>query len=320
MDKFDRIYLLDGLFKSHQYPISIHSIMDELQCSRATTHRLLNLLRDQLFAPLESNQHGYYYLAEQSGQYELPGLWFTHEELYALLAAYQMLVELEPGLFDQQLAPLKNRIENILRKHGYTSEEVLNRIRILGIGYRKHENKCFRYAATAVLERFQLTIEYISRSKNTLSRRVISPQRLTHYRDNWYLDAWCHDKQAFRTFAIERITKIKQLNEPAKEFSEDELNQHYASAYGIFAGTANKSASLKFNPQRARWVAEENWHPQQQGQWHNDGSYVLTLPYHNPTELIMDIMKYGSDVEVLEPVELRQAVMDEIEAMSNKYK
>lgn len=67
-------------------------------------------------------------------------------------------------------------------------------------------------------------------------------------------------------------------------------------------------AKLKFSPFRARWVAKEIWHPDQKGETLEDGSYVLTIPYSDERELIMDILRQNTDVEVLSPSSLRNAV------------
>lgn len=50
-----------------------------------------------------------------------------------------------------------------------------------------------------------MRIRYHSRSKDERTERVVSPQRLIYYRDNWYLDAWDHLREALRSFSIDRI-------------------------------------------------------------------------------------------------------------------
>ena len=72
-------------------------------------------------------------------------------------------------------------------------------------------------------------------------------------------------------------------------------------------------ATLAFTPERARWVASEHWHPKQKGQFDEQGRYLLKLPYADHRELIMDILKYGADIEVLAPDSLRQLVREEHE-------
>jgi proteasome accessory factor C len=141
--------------------------------------------------------------------------------------------------------------------------------------------------------------------------REISPQRLVHYRDNWYVDAFCHKRQGLRTFAVDAIEQATVLDKDAKDVSDESLDRHFASGYGIFAGSDTQEAVLLFNATRARWVRHETWHPRQDGKLQLDGSYLLKFPYSREPELVMDILKYGADVEVLSPDSLRNAVADQ---------
>ena len=92
-----------------------------------------------------------------------------------------------------------------------------------------------------------------------------------------------------------------------------------ASAYGIFSGKADKTAVLRFSAERARWVADERWHPQQVGQFLTDGSYELRIPYRDERELVMDILKYGPDIEVVGPENLRKQVAEKLRKALEPY-
>jgi predicted DNA-binding transcriptional regulator YafY len=70
----------------------------------------------------------------------------------------------------------------------------------------------------------------------------------------------------------------------------------------------------------ARWIADERWHPDQQAEALSDGRYRLTIPYADPSELILDILRYGPDVEVLAPAELRLAVTERLSAALAQYR
>ena len=74
------------------------------------------------------------------------------------------------------------------------------------------------------------------------------------------------------------------------------------------AGADTEEAVLLFNAERARWVSRETWHPRQDGKLQLDGRYLLKFPYSREPELVMDILRYGADVEVLAPPSLREAV------------
>ena len=95
------------------------------------------------------------------------------------------------------------------------------------------------------------------------------------------------------------------LDKAAQDIPDHRLDAALGAGYGIFAGPSTEVAKLRFSPKRARWVASEQWHPEQRGETREDGSFILEVPYSDDRELVMDIMKYGPDVEVLEPARAR---------------
>jgi len=103
------------------------------------------------------------------------------------------------------------------------------------------------------------------------------------------------------------------------EIDEALLEEELGSGFGIFSGSADEIAVLRFNRYRARWVSEESWHPQQQGRWLPDGGYELSLPYAREAELVMDILKYGPDCEILAPQQLRAAVAERLRLTLSLY-
>jgi len=117
---------------------------------------------------------------------------------------------------------------------------------------------------------------------------------------------WDHDREALRSFAVDRIAEAQALDAPARDVPEAELDQTLASSYGIFAGQPKAWATIRFSAHAARWVADEHWHSQQKGEWLGDGRYELQLPYSNSRELLMDVLKYGPDAEVIAPLSLRE--------------
>lgn len=309
MDRYERILTLHRLLKSAHYPVSLPKLMDELECSRATLYRDVAFLRDALGAPIESagGEHAAFRYEEGEGQrFELPGLWLTSDELAALLALNELIGRSGPGVLAGALAPFKARIEHLLSDHGSGKALPVERIRVIPWGERRLDQQVFRIAAGAVLERKRLRFRYRARTTNSDSKRTVSPQRLTHYRDNWYLDVWDHDREALRSFAVDRITEAQTLDESATNVAERDLNELLASSYGIFAGTPKAWATIRFSEHAARWVADEHWHSQQKGSWLPDGSYELQLPYSNSKELLMDVLKYGPDAEIVAPLPLRE--------------
>ena len=322
MDKFDRIYKLHDILRERRTPIPRDELMRRLECAEPTVYRLIRVLKDYLHAPVEWHEElgGYYYSREaDGGPYELPGLWFNAKELQALIVFDRLLEGLEPGLLGEHLAPLSRRVTELLEHKRLGLSEAARRIRVLGMASRP-VGAWFHVLAGATLQRKKLRLAYHGRSRDQITERHVSPQRLAHYRDNWYLDGWCHLRKGLRSFAVDRIRDAHELDEAADAVPEKELDEHFASSYGIFAGKANKTAVLRFSPERARWVADERWHPQQAGQFLTDGRYELRIPYRDDRELVMDILKHGPDVEVGEPESLRSAVAGRLRAALALYR
>jgi predicted DNA-binding transcriptional regulator YafY len=312
MSKVERLYHLHNILSQRRTPISRQDLMERLECSQATLYRLVAELRDYLGAPLEQDpdNRGFYYDRSYQQPFELPGIWISPAELQALLTARQVLGNVQPGLLEGELQSLQGRISSLLQKKGVDETESRSRIHIQPVAGRPVPERLFQGVMGALIGRQQLHITYHGRRKDDISERIISPQRLTQYRNSWYLDAWCHKADGLRSFSLERISEQTLLDEKTKDVPPKVLESHFDSAYGIFSGPAKNRAKLKFTPEMSRWVAEERWHPDQSGAYDEEGAWTLELPFSSARELVMDIMRYGPEVEVLSPESLREAVAD----------
>lgn len=321
MNQFDRIYALHCELSRARHPVSRRVLEDRLECSAATIKRIIGEMRLYLDAPIEYHRerNGYYYADSGTTRFELPGLWFNDSEVVSLLIMDQLLEQTEPGLLARSLAPVRRRLETILHSRQLGAGELAARVRILRAVARP-AGVHFRTVASALIARRRLLIRYHGRGRDTVTEREISPQRLTYYRDNWYLDAWCHQARGLRSFAVERIRTAVEGRGKAKSVSGKTLDAELASGYGIFAGRSKHTAVLRFSADAARWVADECWHPEQRVRWLEDGSFELRVPYSRADELLHDILGYGADVRVEAPAELRRAVSDRLQRACQLYR
>jgi predicted DNA-binding transcriptional regulator YafY len=322
MDRLERFYRIHGMLTHRRY-VRTQEFLAELEVSRATFKRDLDYMRDRLHAPIVYDRHHEAYRFDDAiadhEVWQLPGLWFNAEELRALLTMDRLLGDLQPGVLSELTGPIRKRLKELLESGDHSAEDVARRIRILAMGSRRVEPANFRALSTALLSRRRVRIRHLRRQDGDLLEREVSPQRLVHYRDNWYLDAWCHKRQALRTFGVDAIESVAVLEKIAKEVAEDTLERHFTSGYGIFAGADTQEAALLFDVDRARWVSHEIWHPQQRGRMQLDGTYLLEFPYSREPELVMDVLRYGAGVEVLAPPSLRSAVAKELRAAARRY-
>lgn len=324
MDRTERFYKIQSLLRQRGV-VTMRQLCQVLEVSRATVCRDLDYLRDRLGVPVKWDAAERAYRLEgleaQNVGHELPGVWFSEREIHALLTMIELISQLEPeGLLSPRIAPFRERLEQLLEQGTGSASEALKRIRIIPMGQREISSDHFQVITHALLKHQRLHIAYYGRQADVIVPRDISPQRLVYYRDNWYLDAYCHLREGLRSFSIDAIRLANVLDEPVLVMSEEDVGSFFESSYGIFNGPSRQVARLKFTPFRARWVARERWHPDQVSTLMPDGSYLLDVPYGQDWELIQDILKQGPDVEVLAPESLRAKVAEAISAMTSVYK
>lgn len=323
----DRLYQLKDLIQAHP-GISLQSLTQRLERSPATVKRQISALRDRFDMPIVFDREirGYRVEAKPAPTgglpvklAELPGLWFTPDEALALLTAQHLLASIEPGLLDAKLNPLRTKLKHLLEAGGSPAQAVHQRVKVLQAGKRRMDLGAFQQVARATLDRKRLRITHLNRERGEQIAREVSPQQMVHYRDNWYLDAWCHLRNGLRSFAVDGIQTCTVLETPAQEVPAHDIAQALGGGYGIFGGQPKAVARLKFTPEKARWVSLEQWHPEQKSWYEQDGSFVLELPYSDERELLGDVLRYGDGVVVESPPALRASIQRSLLAGAMRY-
>ena len=338
MDRTERFYRIELMIRGRGC-VSFDALRQELEVSPATLKRDLQYLRDRMDAPIvyDRDDNGYRFAAGaadagasggatsavaagRATAHELPGVWFSEKELHALLTMHQLIAGLDDGgVLGRHLQPLLDKVIGMLGTTAAEAQSRMKRVRIVNPARRPVPSRFFEEVGSALLTRRRLAMGYYTRSKRSASDRVVSPQRLLHYRNTWYLDAWCHDSDGLRRFALDAVTSARVLPDKARDVALKTVEAELDKGYGIFGGARVRWATLDFSPAAAPWVAQEEWHPQQQAQPRADGGLRLRVPFSDMTELAMDIQRHGPDVRVVAPADLAERVRRQLAAAAAQY-
>lgn len=306
---------------NHSYQ-SKDELCEKVECTAVTLNRLIKILRDQFGAPLiNSRQYGgYKYDLKNGEKFELPGMWFKTDEIEALICIESIISSIQKGYLEKTFSAFRKRLELLLDSHDIEIKEWKERFKVIPIAYRKTDNIVFSRTVEAVLHRQKLKISYHKLGEKQPYERVISPQTILRYKDNWYVDAWCHNSEGLRSFTLNRVRNIVILEDKAIDVSLNELEAFFSKSYGIFNGPVENTAEILFSGIAAQIVSEEMWHPDQTGEWKNEETYLLKIPYSSSRELLMDVLRWGENSEVLSPPQLRAEITRVTEDIIKKYK
>ena len=309
MGRTERLFKLANLLRDRKR-IRFDEMLHRMEVSPATLKRDLKYLREQLGTPVQYDTFERNYQVAESPQrarQEMPGLWFSEADLASLLLAQRLLADIDPS---DSLAPrLKDMVQRVQALLSYTDGgwELADRIRYSMPGRRAVDAAMFDKVTMALMQRKRMFLVYSARSHEAETVKHISPQRLVHHR-TWYLDCWCHEAQELRRIALDAVAELTALDEAAVEIPLSEVERLMDGGYGAFAGEANHWAVLVFSAEAAQVAGKELWHPMQRSRRLDDGRLELMLPYDKPHELVLDILRYGAQVEVVGNHALRLAV------------
>lgn len=249
MNRFDRIYQLNTLIKNACLPASKAILKNQLECSDSSIEHSIENLRDHLSAPLVYNKklNGYHYAETGDRKYELPGLWFNAAELFALLASQQLLKDIQPGLLEDPIKPLTQKIQNLLRNTQLGHKNIEQRVKLIQQSSRNVDKTLFQKIISAIATRKKIQCTYHARGTDEISNRTLSLQRIVHYRDNWYLDAWCHKREALRTFSVEKIISGGVLTNDAIDIEQSILDAHFTSSLWHFFRSSRQNRHLRIH-------------------------------------------------------------------------
>lgn len=317
---YERYHWFHGRIKNGFYP-NASSLAKEFEISEKQAQRDIEFMRDRLGAPLKYNagKRGYEY---EGSSYELPPVWFSGDELMMFCLASRLATTI-PDSKSKRI--LRNFLEKFLSlrtiEGRFSIGEIEGLVSVKNIEYYRVKDGIFRAVMEGLLKKRVLKILYHSPHKNERTERVIMPLHLMCYMGSWHLIAYCSLRKEIRDFALSRIKEVIPSDERiAIPEGLPSPKEYMRKNFGVMAGKESKRIVLKFLPSISPWVSEQVWHEKQEATFDEDGSLHLEFPVSGYEEIVREILKYGSDVEVLFPDELRSKVKDEIKKMQMLYR
>lgn len=314
---YERFLWFDERARSRKFP-NATSLAGKFEVSIKTAQRDIEFMRDRLNCPLiyDQREKGYYY---GDNTFSLPSIYISSEELSALLITRNMLQGISAAYIGAELSPLIDKITAILRKHVVDDEIIDNAVSIQHIEYVPPPEDTFKAVLEGCLKRKCLEFSYYSPLSEQRTRRKVEPYHLFNYMGTWHLVGHCRLRRGIRDFNLARITDVLVLNETFRPKNNFEFHAYFNSAFGLFKSSTKREVTLRFTPEKAKWVGEQIWHRDQKKKALADGSLELSFPVADFAEITMEILKHGAGVEVIKPDSLRLRILEEAAKICKLY-
>ncbi len=295
-------------------------LAERFEISIKQAQRDITFIRDRMGAPLSYNRYrkGYEY---DSAGFELPPLWFGQDGLLALCLALRLAATLPDRGLKKSLHQALEKFNSYQFSDSPPDlEDIKRKVSVKNIQYYRVKETTFHSVINALFKNSPLSILYYSPHKNETTERVVFPLHLLCYMGSWHLITFCTLRKGLRDFALSRIKAIEPYPSAIRlPYNLPPMKEYIRKKFGLITGEEFIEVCLRFTPKVSKWIAEQVWHTDQQISFNSDGGMNLRFTVADFKEVSREILKHGSNVEVLSPLKLRKEIKKEIIKMKEIY-
>jgi predicted DNA-binding transcriptional regulator YafY len=268
-------------------------------------------------APIKYSKRegGYYYEDENYSINDIP---LTEDELTSIKYAVDTLHQFKDAPFFKEFG---NAIDKIVDRisigsdHNETAQYIQFES-VTSVGGNEH----LPLLLEALQRKKQVWFLYTPHKDHIEKPRKVTPLFLKEYRNRWYLISYDEKQKGTRTFALERMDTPKLLDEDASFSGEFNSELYFQDAMGITSYKGKSSnIHIKAKPVAARYLKSQPLHESQEISIENEKCTHFSMKLLVSEELIRTIMSYGGEIEVIEPYELRNIILERIKNMNQLY-
>jgi predicted DNA-binding transcriptional regulator YafY len=314
---YERFIWFDYRARVKRYP-NASSLAEKFEISTKTGQRDIEFMRNRLNCPLEYDKRkkGYYY---ENDTFSLPMVYLSSREISSLLIARKMLQDISGGYIGDEITSILTKITNVLNKHIAIGDHIDDAVSFQLIEYSPASETVFKSVLEGCLKQRCLSFTYYSPVREEKSLRTVDPYHLFNYMGTWHLVSYCHMRKGIRDFALNRISEVKLLDDTF-DISEDfDFKEYFQSSFGLYKGKAREMVTLRFSPLKSKWIKDQIWHRDQKAKFLKDGSFELSFPIADFSEIKMEVLKHGDMVEVIKPKNLRELIKNEAKNIAKIY-
>ena len=302
-----RMMRIHDALTAEKYP-NCSSMARDLEVTTKTIQRDIEFMRDQLALPIEYEpvERGYYYAASVA---QFPMVTVSQGELVALLVAQKAVEQYKGTPFERPLnAAFDKLVSSLGEEENISLHELSEAVSFRTTGVPHGQIATFEVLADAVMKHQRVEFDYISMTAKTSERRSVEPYHLPCIGNQWYLIGFDRNRNGIRTFALPRIQGARNLGKTFEKPEDFSVADMLEGSFSAFQAGKTEMVRLSFTQAVARLVEERQWHKSQKIRTMPGGKLELSMKVGIAPDLIAWVLGWGGEVEVLDPLSLREKV------------
>ncbi len=318
-----RIYRIHEAVRAGGFP-NCSKLAAILEVTPKTIQRDVSYMRDMLDLPIEYDavQHGFHYTRDTS---DFPIFETTADQLAGLFLARTALEAVRntplANTMREVFAKLTQGIEGRVSFSWGDLDEAFSR---KAVEAHPRDVKVFGELADSVMKRLEVTFAYRKLGAETAETRRVRPYHLGEVEGGWYLIAHDLERDALRTFALPRVTRLKVTAKNFERPIEFDGKAHLGKSFGVWSVAGDSTRHLvrvELSNYAAQLASERRWHPSQEITSLNAKGTRVEVRFEvgRLEEVLRWVLSFGRQAKVLGPPELSRMVKDELAAMQGRH-
>ena len=173
----------------------------------------------------------------------------------------------------------------------------------------------------AMTENLEVVMEYHKYTSEESETLTIWPYAVKEFAKRWYIIAYCKEREGLRVYGLDRVKNMKVTGKKFRMKNGFDVDELFATSFGIYLPEdKGQIITFKCSEREAKFLRDLPIHSSQE-EVRKDGDNVIFSIFVCPDKnLIMEICKHGSRIEILSPAEVRDAVREELAKALAQYK
>ena len=315
-----RMQYIDQQLRENTYP-NCSRIARHFEVSSKSIQRDVDYMRDLLNAPIafDSKRNGFFY-AKKEWTF-LPSTTLDRQEADALIITKKVLSQYQGTPYYSEVSRALDKVLQYLPGTLLTSK--LSEIYSFEtFSPSAIDPRFFTIIEDAIRNKLKINLSYRAFWNSQETERVLQPYRLhySHTKENWSLFGYCELRNEIRSFVVSRIKNVSLTKTHFTIPASFSLERYLDETFDQIHEDEIHNVVIRFTPYQAQWIKEHRWHSSQEIEEQKDGSVILKMRVGALDAVMHWVLRYGREVEVLEPLELRKMIKEELKMTKRFYK